>query len=64
MIEPPELTDLDPMPFGKYKGIPMQDVPAGYLHCLWTNYCDDKQIRSYIKRNLNALKTENYDLIW
>jgi len=25
------MKDTDLMPFGKYKGIPMQDVPAGYL---------------------------------
>ena len=27
----PSLTDLDPMPFGKYKGTLMQDVSASYL---------------------------------
>lgn len=31
-----KLTDTDPMPFGKYKGTPMQDVPASYLHWLWS----------------------------
>jgi len=29
-----ELTDTDPMPFGKYRGIPMKDVPAKYLFWL------------------------------
>lgn len=29
------LTDTDPMPFGKFAGQPMQDVPASYLHWLW-----------------------------
>jgi len=32
-----ELTDLSPMPFGKFKGAPMQDVPADYLHWLWVD---------------------------
>jgi hypothetical protein len=25
------LTDITPMPFGKYKGVPMEDVEASYL---------------------------------
>jgi len=32
-----ELLDTDLMPFGKHKGEMMQDVPATYLHYLWTN---------------------------
>lgn len=31
----PAFTDTDPMPFGKYKGEPLQDVPASYLRWLW-----------------------------
>src|ERR1035437_5353821 len=31
----PVLTDTDPMPFCKWAGQPMQDVPASYLHWLW-----------------------------
>ena len=33
----PALTDTDPMPFGKHKGEPMQDVPASYLRWLWND---------------------------
>ena len=58
------LNDLSPMPFGKYKGTPMQDVPASYLHYLWTNDCSDLRIRKYIETSLSALKDENPDLIW
>lgn len=61
------LNDTDPMPFGKHKGFPMQDVPTGYLHWLWSNGMkDDKasNVADYIRRNLNALKMENGDLIW
>jgi len=58
------LTDLSPMPFGKYKGTPMQDVPASYLHFLWTKGCDDLRIRKYIETSLTALSDENPDLIW
>jgi uncharacterized protein (DUF3820 family) len=28
-----KLTDIDPMPFGKYRNVKMIDVPASYL--LW-----------------------------
>ena len=31
----PALSDTDLMPFGKYKGEPLQDVPASYLAWLW-----------------------------
>lgn len=31
----PAFTDTDPMPFGKHKGEPLQDVPASYLAWLW-----------------------------
>lgn len=59
------LSDLDPMPFGKYKGALMQDVPASYLHWLYTNsvnkYCP---VFNYCKDNLNHLKKEYEDGIW
>jgi uncharacterized protein (DUF3820 family) len=62
-----QLQDTDPMPFGKHKGSPMQDVPASYLHWLWSNGKEhDKQCRvaDYIRRNLNALSVEYSDGIW
>ena len=61
------LEDTDLMPFGKYKGQPMQDVPASYLHWLWTNgKQSDRQclVADYIRRNLNVLKKEHEDGIW
>lgn len=62
------MSDLDPMPFGKYKGKPMQEVPAQYLHWLWTNG-KSNQVRTcpvahYIYTNLTALKDEYKDGIW
>lgn len=63
----PGLQDLDPMPFGKHKGEAMQDVPAAYLHWLWTNgkkadlTCP---VAAYIRKSLSALKQENPHLIW
>jgi hypothetical protein len=62
------LTDLDKMPFGKYRGHPMQDVPASYLHWLWTNGQNQKvktePVAEYIHRNMDALKKEHPDGIW
>lgn len=61
------LQDTDQMPFGKHKGIPMQDVPASYLHYLWRSGMEfDKQsnVADYIRRNLAALKKELPDAIW
>ena len=62
-----ELHDTSPMPFGKHKGIPMQDVPVNYLHWLWSNGLKaDKQspVGNYIRRCLGSLRVENTDLIW
>lgn len=61
------LNDSSIMPFGKFKGKPMSDVPVSYLHWLWNNgKKEDKQcaVADYIRRNLNALQIENRDLIW
>ncbi len=63
-----QLDDLSPMPFGKYKDTPMQDVPARYLHYLWTTGLNAKvkfdPVADYVKRNLHALKQEYEDGIW
>ena len=68
-----ELTDLSPMPFGKYgpppkgNGSLMQDVPASYLFWLWANgKQNDKAcpVANYIRKNLGALKKEHPDGIW
>ena len=61
------LSDTDPMPFGKHKGEPMQDVPASYLHWLWTNGLEhDKQseVAEYIRQHRAALSLEYPDGIW
>ena len=61
------LTDLDMMPFGKHKGESMQDVPASYLHYLWTHGLkEDKRnaVAVYIRNNIEALKQEHLDGIW
>lgn len=66
-----ELSDTSPMPFGQHRGTPMQDVPASYLHYLFTmglnnNNSNDSrgQVANYIRKNLDALKQEYPDGIW
>ena len=63
------LTDADRMPFGKHKGLKMQEVPAQYLHWLWTeaNFQDKVAVDSvaaYIDRNLKTLRRDWPDGIW
>ena len=64
----PKWDDTTPMPFGMFKGRPLQDVPPDYLHWFYTTQYpssrDSRALVSYIDRNLNALKMENRDLIW
>lgn len=62
-----ELLDFDKMPFGKYKGTVMQDVPASYFHYLWSNGMKEdlkSNVADYIRRNLSALKLEYKNGIW
>jgi uncharacterized protein (DUF3820 family) len=62
-----KLTDLDKMPFGKYKGVILQEVPASYLHWMWTNGFKENRLSDvgdYIRRNLSALKQEYPDGLW
>lgn len=61
------LGDLDKMPFGMHKGTLMQDVPASYLHYLWTNGMSKEPshpIHVYIKERLTHLQQEYPDGIW
>lgn len=62
------LEDTDEMPFGKHKGVAMQDVPASYFHWLWStgmkNEVKTSSVADYINRNLAALKEEYPDGIW
>ncbi len=61
-----ELTDDDPMPFGKWKGTRMKDVPAEYLHFLWSNGKAQEQdaVANYIRSRIAALRKEYDDGIW
>lgn len=60
------LDDESFMPFGKHKGMRMQDVPASYLHYLWHNgmKAESTSVADYIRKNLWVLKDETPDLLW
>lgn len=53
--------DETPMPFGRYKGKPLKDVPASYL-LWWNDECTRDQwrdLQEYIKKNIDALKIKD-----
>lgn len=54
----PALTDTDAMPFGKHKGVPMQDVPASYLRWLKDEGCSDERVANYIHNSWDAIRQE------
>lgn len=58
--------DTDLLNFGQYKSERLMDVPASYLHWLWSQGrpMRDRRLEKYIRRNLNALKQEYPDGIW
>lgn len=60
-----EYDDDTAMTFGKFKGTCLRDVPASYLHWLWTKRpLSDKPLEAYIKKNIPALRREHPDGIW
>jgi len=52
------LTDESPMPFGKYEGKSMADVPATYLMWILDNDKCSPSVKAYIEDNMEALKLE------
>lgn len=52
------LTDESLMPWGKYKGDKMENVPASYLlWCYESGKCS-KDVKDYIKDNIDVLNSE------
>lgn len=53
-------TDKTPMPFGRYKGNLMANVPAGYLLTIRdTDWIKDwPDLRDYIDENMDVLERE------
>ena len=55
------------MPFGKYKGTKLKDVPVEYFHWAYHEFLKedrDSNLTEYIETNKKALQEENDDLIW
>lgn len=65
-LKPTPTSDEPLMPFGRYKGQPMQDVPVNYLHWLWHNDggVKDERVRRWIVENWNDLVLEDLNLLW
>ena len=53
-----KLTDESPMPYGKYKGRPMEDVPADYLIWLVDNQRASPEVGAYVEENMDVLQKE------
>ena len=52
------MNDNSVMPFGKYKGEKMANVPADYLLWMYENGKCYGEIKEYIKDNLQVIQTE------
>lgn len=59
------MDDRSPMPFGKHRGTPMEDVPAAYLLWLWDagKWAEPGDLHDYIARSFDALLQECPDYI-
>lgn len=55
-----EVNDNTVMPFGKFKGEKMANVPAKYLLWIYEQYWCVGAIKKYIKENLEILKKEQF----
>lgn len=56
---PLPMTDESLMPFGKYKGKAMANVPAYYLLWVWENVNPLRDpLKTYIETNLDVIKEE------
>lgn len=53
-----KLTDESLMPFGKYKGEKMANVPASYLIWLYDENKCNRNVREYIEDNLDVIQEE------
>jgi uncharacterized protein (DUF3820 family) len=51
-------TDATKMPFGRYVGKPLIEVPGVYLLWCYDNNVGPRELRMYIESNLQAIKKE------
>lgn len=52
------ITDESVMPYGKYKGKQMADVPAEYLQWLFDNGKCSPDVKRYIENNIDVLESQ------
>lgn len=52
------MDDSSLMPFGKYKGTKLANVPASYLLFVYENYQLHENLKEYIKKNKDVLEAE------
>jgi uncharacterized protein (DUF3820 family) len=57
-MEGNEMKDESIMPFGKYKGEKLANIPPDYLLWLFDNGKCYGEVRKYIADNLDVLKSE------
>ena len=61
------MNDLSPMPFGKFKGEKLEDVPASYLLWLWNegvlNELRHHELRAYVIECFAALEKDAPNVI-
>ena len=48
-------SESSPMPFGKYQGKPLSEVPLSYLIWLYENRKFNRELRIYIEENIDRL---------
>lgn len=53
-----KITDSSLMPYGKYKGKKMANIPASYLLWMYRNDKLFKSLEVYVEENMNALEKE------
>jgi len=58
MSKSQSFTDETPMPWGKYKGTAMANVPADYLIWLYENNKAHGKLLYYIHRNMDVLRAD------
>lgn len=51
-------TDETPFPYGKFTGVPMQDVPASYLIWMYDRNKLTEPLSRYVEENLDVLEQE------
>lgn len=52
------ITENSPMPYGKYKGKKIKDLPSDYLLWLYYNNRAIMAIRSYVEKHIRELEQQ------